>query len=60
MDYIAAFEVLHSSFKIIKSQINYGITDPDMIFKDSYEDVVAAWQGLEVRRKTMTYLPYKY
>jgi len=56
----AAFVTILSSLKTVKSKINRGVTDPHMIFVERHEDVVLAWQNFEVRRKSMTYLPYKY
>ena len=59
-EYLAAFAAILSNFKLAQGKINSGITDPKQIFAESDEQVTAAWQALEVRRKTMTYLPYKY
>ena len=59
-EYPGAFAAILANFKLAQDKINSGITDPKQIFAENYEQVAAAWQALEVRRKTMTYLPYKY
>ena len=59
-DYLAAFASILEGFKLAQGKINSGVTDPKQIFAQSHEEVVAAWQGFEAKRKTMTYLPYKY
>jgi len=55
-----AFDNLGVSLKLAKSKIGYGVTDPTQIFAQTHEDVSIAWRAFEVRRKTMTYLPYNY
>ena len=59
-EYLAAFADISANFSAALNSINSGITDPNVIFAQSYEEVVAAWQSFEAKRKTMTYLPYKY
>jgi len=56
----AAFAAIAANFEVAKVKINSGVTDPNQIFAENKDAVVAAWQGFEVKRKTMTYLPYKY
>jgi hypothetical protein len=56
----AAFETILASLNAAKDKINSGIYDPSLIFSEKHDEVVTAWQTFEVRRKTMTYLPYKY
>jgi len=56
----AAFATTSANLKVAKEKINSGVTDPNQIFADKQEDVVSSWQNFEARRKTMTYLPYKY
>ena len=58
--FLAAFASILAGFKFAQGKINSGITDPNQIFAETHEEVVAAWQAFEVKRKTMTYLPYKY
>ena len=60
LKYLAAFGEIASNFKVAKDKINSGVTDPRQIFAQSAEDVVSAWRKFEAKRKTMTYLPYKY
>jgi hypothetical protein len=59
-EYLVAFAAISTNFNVAKGKINSGITDPNQIFAENYQEVVSAWQGFEARRKTMTYLPYKY
>ena len=59
-EHLAAFDAILASFKLAQEKIKSGITDPAQIFAEKHEDVVIAWKAFEERRKTMTYLPYKY
>jgi hypothetical protein len=59
-EYLASFEAVSTNFDIAKEKINSGVTNPNQIFAEKPEVVVSAWQGFEAKRKTMTYLPYKY
>ena len=59
-EYLAAFAAIHANFNIAKDKINSGVNDPNQIFAESHEQVVDAWKNFEVKRKSMTYLPYKY
>jgi len=56
----AAFETTSENLLIAKGKIDSGVTDPHIIFAEQEQDVVSAWQNFEAKRKTMTYLPYKY
>ena len=58
--YLAAFAAVSASYHTASTKINSGVSDPSEIFAEGHEQVVDAWKGLEVSRKTMTYLPYKY
>jgi len=60
LDVKVAFTTILSNFKTAHTKINSGVTDPGQIFAESHEDVKVAWQNFEAKRKTMTYLPYKY
>ena len=59
-EYLGAFAAILANFKLAQDKIRNGITNPTQIFAEKHEDVVLAWQAFENRRKTMTYLPYKY
>jgi hypothetical protein len=56
----AAFAAISASYHTASTKINSGVTDPKQIFAESHEQVSDSWKALEVSRKTMTYLPYKY
>jgi hypothetical protein len=56
----AAFATIAENFTLAKGKIVSGVTDPNHIFAEKQEVVISAWQNFEVKRKTMTYLPYKY
>ena len=58
--YLAAFADIAANFNAALSQIKNGVTKSELIFAQSHEEVVTAWQSFEAKRKTMTYLPYKY
>lgn len=60
VDVKAAFDCILGNLTQAKTNINNGVTDPKQIFAENHEDVTLAWQNFEARRKTMTYLPYKY
>ncbi|KIK03164.1 hypothetical protein K443DRAFT_677009 [Laccaria amethystina LaAM-08-1] len=59
-DVKAAFATISSNLHVAQDKINSGVTDPNQIFAQSHDEAVASWRAFEVRRKTMTYLPYKY
>ena len=59
-EYLAAFAALLANFRLAQDKIKSGITDPNQIFAEKHEDVVIAWKAFQDRRRTMTYLPYKY
>ncbi|KAF8800320.1 hypothetical protein BYT27DRAFT_7200221 [Phlegmacium glaucopus] len=56
----AAFETLDKNLDLANDKIEDGITDPHRIFNGTHEAVADGWRAFEVKRKTMTYLPYKY
>jgi len=56
----AAFAAISANYTLAKNKINSGITNPNLVFAEKQEDVVHAYQSFEAKRKTMTYLPYKY
>ncbi|KAF8800318.1 hypothetical protein BYT27DRAFT_7262967 [Phlegmacium glaucopus] len=57
---VGAFEAIQANLKLAKEKINSGITDPNQIFLEKHETVVAAWKAFEAKRRTMTYIPYIY
>lgn len=57
---LAAFADISANFSAALSSVKSGITDPNAIFAQGHEEVVTAWKAFEEKRKTMTYLPYKY
>jgi len=59
-DVKVSFATISSNLHVAQEKINRGVTDPKKIFAQSYHEVVNSWKALEVRRKTMTYLPYKH
>jgi hypothetical protein len=59
-EYLAAFVALSASYHAALAKINSGVTDPAQIFAQGHEQVVDSWKAFEAKRKTMTYLPYKY
>jgi len=59
-DVKVSFGTISSNLHVVQDKIHSGVTDPNQIFAQSHEEVVASWQAFEVKRKTLTYLPYKY
>jgi hypothetical protein len=59
-DVQAAFATIASNFKTALAKINSGVTNYSQIFAESPDTVVDAWKAFEVKRKTLTYLPYQY
>ncbi|KIK08763.1 hypothetical protein K443DRAFT_672282 [Laccaria amethystina LaAM-08-1] len=59
-DVKVSFATISSNLHVAQDKINSGVTDPGQIFAQSHEEVVASWKAFEVKRKTLTYLPYKY
>lgn len=59
-DVKVSFATISKNLHTAQDKINAGVIDPNQIFAQSPDEVVAAWKAFEVKRKTMTYLPYKY
>jgi len=51
---------IHANLNSAKEKINNGVTNPNQIFGENQGAVEDAWKAFEVKRKTMTYLPYKH
>ena len=60
LEYTAGFATINANLDQAKDKINSGVTDPSQIFAQSQEEVADAWKAYEVKRKSMTYLPYNH